>query len=164
MNFLNDFGVQPVLLAAQIVNFVILLYLLKRFLYKPVLKVLDERKKVIADSLKKADEIEARLVKIEEDREKELSKAAVEARSILEDATKAATQITLDGQLKATEEANRIIAEGQRIIISEKEKLQQEIRSELATLVTLGLQKVTGKVLTEKDKKALIETSIKELK
>ena len=164
MNFLLDFGVQPILLAAQIVNFLILLFLLKRFLYKPILRVLEERKKTIADSLKKAEEIEMRLTQIEEDREKELGKAAMEAKSILDDATKSADQIATDIQAKATEEANRIIEEGQRTIVAEKEKLQQEIRAELATLVMLGLQKVTGKALTEKDKKDLIEKSLKEIK
>ena len=48
MDFLNDFGVKPVLLAAQAVNFFILLFILKRFLYKPILGMLEKRKMILS--------------------------------------------------------------------------------------------------------------------
>src|SRR4030067_222054 len=60
MEVLEDFGVEPILLLAQVVNFVILLYILKRFLYKPILKVLEERKKRIETSVKQSEDIQKR--------------------------------------------------------------------------------------------------------
>ncbi len=75
MDILNEFGIKPILLAAQVVNFLILLYILKRFLYKPILKVLNERKNKIADSLKNAEEIERKLVEISEEEQKRIAKA-----------------------------------------------------------------------------------------
>ena len=70
MDILNQFGVQPILLAAQVVNFLILLFILKKFLYGPILKVLDSRKKTIEQSLKNAEEIERRLLETTEEKEK----------------------------------------------------------------------------------------------
>ena len=58
MDILENFGVEPVLLLAQIVNFAILLFILKRFLYKPILKVLEERKNKIETSMKQSEQIQ----------------------------------------------------------------------------------------------------------
>src|SRR3989304_5856480 len=66
MEFLKEFGIQPTLLIAQIVNFLIILFLLKKFFYKPIIKLLDDRKKKIEESLKNAEEIEERLKQTEE--------------------------------------------------------------------------------------------------
>ena len=69
MDILSQFGVKPILLAAQVVNFLILLFILKKFLYGPILKVLSERRKKIEDSLKNVEEIEKRYNEMKEIRE-----------------------------------------------------------------------------------------------
>ncbi len=56
MEILNNFGFEPILFVAQIVNFVIIYLLLKKFLYKPVLKLLKERRDIITKGLKQAEE------------------------------------------------------------------------------------------------------------
>jgi len=76
MEIFNQFGINPLLLLAQVVNFAVLLFILKRFLYKPILKVLEERKKRIEESLKNAEEIEKRLVETAELEEEILAKSA----------------------------------------------------------------------------------------
>lgn len=164
MEFLNDFGVQPILLAAQVVNFLILLYILKRFLYKPVLKVLEERKKVIAQSLKNADEIERRLVALTEEEEKRILKSGEEGVKIIKQAREASAQIIEDAKVKAQDLAQEIVKEAHSQLQVEKQQIQQEIREHLGEFIVLGLQKITGKKLTEEDKKNLIEQSIKDLK
>lgn len=164
MEIIDQFGIQPILLAAQVVNFLILLYLLKRFLYKPVLRMLEQRKKVIEESLKNAAEIEDRLEKTTLLREKRLNEAASEAREIINEATKASGEIVALAHQKAAVEAEKFLENTRKSMVLEKEQLQQEIRSELASLVVLGLQKVTGKVISEKDQKQLIEQSLKGLK
>lgn len=163
MDILTNFGVKPILLIAQIVNFTILLLILKRFMYKPLLKVLEERKKKIADSLKNAEEIEARLQKIGEDRERELTKAAKEAQAILDEATKNAQELVAEAHQKASQEAEKVFAKSSEQLKLEREKLQAQMRVELAGLVVAGLQKVSGKVLTKADQKDLIEQSLKNI-
>src|SRR3989344_2266081 len=99
MDFLNDFGVKPVLLAAQAVNFFILLFILKKFLYKPILGMLETRKQKIAESLKNAESIEKKLQAIGEEREEALKKAGKEAEEIIRDATEAANQIISEAHI-----------------------------------------------------------------
>ncbi len=161
---LEQFGVQPILLAAQAVNFLILLFILKKVLYRPILKVLAERKRRIAESLKNAQEIEKKLIQTEEEREKALAKAASEAQRILDEATKSAGLLVADAKQKATQEMEKIVKKGGESIKLEREKMFQEIRTELADLVVVSLEKVVGKALSQKDQKDLIEKSVKDLK
>src|SRR3989338_593740 len=100
MDFLSDFGVQPILLAAQAVNFLVLLFILNKFLYKPVLKTLDQRKQKVSQSLKAAHDIQLMV-------------------------NKSNTQISL-----------------------EKDRLNQEIKAELADMIAAGLKVISGKVLS----------------
>ena len=164
MNFLSDFGVQWVLLAAQAVNFFLLLFLLKKFLYKPVLTMLDTRKEKIAKAMKDAEEIEQRLLKTEEDREKKLTLAAEEAKKILEEATKAGQEVIAQAHQKAAEDIQGLIAKSEQSRALEREKMHQEIKNELSVLVMKGLEMVSRKVLTKKDQEEVINSSLKELK
>ncbi len=163
MEILNQFGIKPVLLAAQVVNFLILLYILKRFLYGPILKVLKERKDKIVQSLKTAEEIEKKLVAISEEEQKRIVQAASEAEKIIKQAQDSAVSIIDEGRIKAEDVAEKIMADTRVQMQQEKEKLQNEVKANLATFVILAFQKVTGKVI-EKDQKELIEKTLKELK
>ena len=163
MDFLKDFGVDPRLLAAQIVNFLILLFILKKLLFKPLLKVLEERKQKIAQSLKQAEEIESRLQKIEDDRSKTLEKATSEAQKIVNEATVSAGQIITEAHIKATKDIELMIIKGREAVNIDREKMQQNLREELADLVVKSLEKITGKMLNKKDQKDLVERSVKNL-
>jgi F-type H+-transporting ATPase subunit b len=160
---LNEFGVQWPLLIAQVVNFFILLFLLKKFLYQPILKALEVRKQKIAESLKNAQEIELRLQKTESEREAALTKAADEAKKILANAEKSANQVIEDARHKAKNDIEVLILKSEQQIKQERDKMQQEIRNDLANMIAEGLKVITGKVLTEKDKKELISKSLKNL-
>ena len=91
MEVLETFGVQPVLILAQIVNFIILLFLLKKFAYKPIMKVLDDRKHKIETSVKQAEEIEIKLAETES-KQKEIVKAAEKESSRILDETREAAK------------------------------------------------------------------------
>src|SRR6476619_1002487 len=99
---LTEFGIQPLLLAAQVVNFLVLLFILNKLLYKPILQMLQTRKDRIAESLKNAEEIENTLAKTEEDREKRLKEATDEAKDIINEATKSANLVIAEAHTKAS--------------------------------------------------------------
>lgn len=162
MDILTEFGVKPILLAAQIVNFLILLFLLKKFLYRPILKILDERKKKIAESIINAEQIKQELLEIQGEREKKLQQAAKEAKKIIEEAIVSANQIIAEAHQKAQTDIEKMIAKSEAQIASERDKLHQEIKAELADLVVLGMQKVAGKILSVKDKDDLTARAMKE--
>jgi F-type H+-transporting ATPase subunit b len=162
METINEFGIKPVLLMAQIVNFLILLFLLKKFLFGPILKVLDDRKKKVAESLANAEKIQLELEKTLEERDKKLQLAAKESKKIIDEAFENANQIVDDAHQKARVDIEKMIIKAKEEIILERDKMHQEIRGELADLIGLGMEKVAGKVLNSQDKKNLAANSIKE--
>ncbi len=160
---LEQFGINPWLLAAQIVNFFILLFILKKLLYKPILKMLEERKEHIAQSLKNAEKIERKLLEIEEEEEKRLIKAGMDAEKLIKEAKISALELIEEGKMKAQDVAESIVAEARGQLQVEREKLNQEVREHLAELIGLSLQKVTGKILDKKGQKDIISKTIKDL-
>ena len=163
MNFLSDFGVQPVLLAAQVVNFLILLFILKKLLYGPLLKVLAERKKKIEDSLKNAEEIEKRLLQIEEDKEKILTKATEEAQKLLDETKKEIVLMREEGRTQTEQQVAQLFEKGQASLAAEKDKIMEEVRAEAFGLGATLFRKLAGKVINKEDQKKLFEKEIKNL-
>lgn len=163
MDFLKDFGVQPILLAAQVVNFLILLFILKRFLYKPILKVLDARKNRIALSLKQAEEIEKRLIELSEEEQKRIAKATEQAEKIVSGANQSRELIKEETKEETAALVQKMLQDGGKQNQVEKQKMRQEIRVEVADLVVLVVEKVTGKKITKEDQKNIIERELKNL-
>ncbi len=164
MDIFNQFGVQPILLAAQVVNFLILLFILKKFLYKPVLKVIDERKKRIEDSLKNAAEIEDRLAKTNLEIEKIMAKAATDAQKMLDETKKEIGNMKEEARLQAEQQALLILKKGEEEVKELGLKMQQQVKQEVASIMTTVFQKITGKLLPQKQQKKIIEDEIKDLK
>ncbi len=163
MEILNQFGINPILLAAQVVNFLILLFILKKFLYKPILRVLEERKKKIEDSLKNAEEIEKKLQATEEQSEKIIAKTLQQAQKILDETRKAAAQMLEGAKETSAEIISDANVKASEIVKIRQGILEQQIREHLGDLMILAFEKITGKRLTEKDQKEVVEKEIKNL-
>ena len=163
MDFLADFGVQPLLLAAQVVNFLILLFILKKFLYKPILKVLETRKNKIAESLRKAEEIEIKMQKASEEADRIIARSLEESKKILDETNKAGALLLEDYNKAGAEILQRASEDALKFNEIEREKLKQEIRENLGGLVVLAFEKVTGKKITKEDQKNIIEKEIRNL-
>lgn len=164
MEILDQFGINSFLLFAQIVNFAVLLFILKRFLYGPILRVLESRKKTVEQSLKNADEIEKKLAILEEKKEETINVALAEAEKIVQEAKSHGKQIIEESKNQAERIVTNALVEAKELIRQEKDKLVGEVRENVASLFGLFLQKVLGKALTGKDQKDLIEQSLKQLK
>ncbi len=163
MEILNQFGINPILLAAQVVNFLILLFILKKFLYKPILRVLEERKEKIEDSLKNAEEIEKKLQATEEQSEKIIAKTLQQAQKILDETRKAAAQMLEGAKETSAEIISDANVKASEIVKIRQGILEQQIREHLGDLMILAFEKITGKRLTEKDQKEVVEKEIKNL-
>ena len=83
---MDKLGIEPSLLLAQIVNFLVILVLLNKLLYKPILTMLEKRKKEIEDTVKITERLKKDEARMEEKHEKVLTKAREEASSIIEEA------------------------------------------------------------------------------
>ena len=159
----TDFGIEPVYLAAQMVNFIILLLILKKFLYRPILKVLEERKETVAASLLNAEKIEQQLQKTEQASEKKLAETLKHAQIIINNASTTADQIITEAHKKVKADIEIMMEEGRRNISIEREAMRNELRKELVNLIILGVGKVAGRVLDESDHKKTLAQTINEL-
>jgi len=159
----TDFGVQPVLIAAQIVNFLVLLLILKRFLYRPLLKVIEERQKVVSNSLSNADKIEKRLQSIEDESTQKLLVVSKEAQKIIDAASSTADEIITQAHQKAQVDIETMLEKAKQNLSQERKKMEQEMRENLAELVIYGIEKTAGKVLQSADQKRIIEDQLNDL-
>ncbi len=159
----TDFGVQPVLIAAQIVNFIILLLILKRFLYKPLFKVIEERRKVVSESLSNSEKIELRLQSVEDESAQKLSVVTEEAQKILDAATRNADEIIQQAHQRAQIDIELMLETAKHNLTQERKRIEREMRDEFAKLVIFGIEKTAGKVLEQSDHQKIIDQQLNDL-
>lgn len=164
MELLQNLGIDWRLLIAQLINFVILLAVLYRFLYKPVLKLLHERSARIEEGLKNADTAEAKLKEASAAYEKKVLEARGEAQKIMEMSRKEGEKVKAEVVATAQKEADKIVASGRSRLAAEKEKIMREAQEELADLVEHAAEHVLGGVVTPEIDKQLIDQAIKKVR
>ena len=163
MEFLKDFGVNPILLLAQIVNFAVLLILLKKFFYKPILKVLEERKHKIETSVTQAEKIQNKLVETESRQNQIIGEAESQPSKIIEEAKEASKKIQETVAAETNKKVEETLIKAKEAINFEKEKMVGQVKAEMATLVAETTKRVLGKTLTDKDNEEVVRASLKEL-
>ena len=164
MEVLETFGVQPILLLAQVVNFIILLFLLKKFAYKPIMKVLDERKHKIETSVRQSEEVVKKLAETESRQKEIIGRAEKESSRIIEETKLAAKKLQEETIANTNIKIEETIIRGKEAIKLEREKMVSEVKSDMADLVAETTKKILGKTLTAKDNEELVKKSLNELK
>jgi F-type H+-transporting ATPase subunit b len=159
----RDFGISTPFLVAQIVNFLVVAFILWKFAFKPVLATLDERQKKIADGLKFADEMKAKLEATQQESVASAKKAQAEAAKIIEEARKSAKEFLERQTQESAAKANEILVKAQQVIELEKKKMLAEARAEIAGLVVEITQRVLAKQLSDADRARFNEAAAKEL-
>lgn len=161
---LKNFGINPILLIAQIVNFLIILYILKRFMYKPVLTVLKKRQQTIKEGLKQAEESRILLDKTEA-REKEILKQAqAEARKMLEETRKQRDEILAEAENSAKVHAQRILEDAKKQITQESREAQKALAMQISGLAVEFIQKSAGQIFSDEDQEKLIKNAVQKIK
>lgn len=160
---LQTLGIYWPKLIAQTVNFGIVLFVLWRFAYKPVLELLAQRREKIAESVANADKIKAELARTEAARQEILDKANTSANKFIEEARAAAAKVLEVETQKAIATANQIIAKAKESNDAELARMKTELRREVGRLVVSTTAKVTGKVLTLDDQQRLADETNREL-
>ena len=139
-----------------IINFAILVVLLKVFLYKPVCNMLDSRKQEVANNLKSAEDAKLEAQKLKDEYAAQIQNARSEAQDIINQATKIGEQTKADIVNEAREEATRLVAKAQDEIVREKTEALNEIRNEIADLAVLAASKVVGKTIDVADHQNMV--------
>jgi F-type H+-transporting ATPase subunit b len=155
--------VTPGLMIWTILCFLITYFVLKRYAFGAIQRIIDERRRRIREALGEADQARAEARKLVEEHRATMAQARGQAEEILADARRVAEsqkkrlrdELEVDRQRRLEETARQIEAETARAL--------QLIRSEVADLTVIATQKVTGKVLDAQDHKRLIDEAIGEL-
>jgi F-type H+-transporting ATPase subunit b len=160
---LNSLGVYWPKLLAQMVNFGIVLFVLWRFAYRPVLKILEERRQKVAEAMVNAEKAREELAKTEAQRGQVLAETNAQASKMIEEARAAAAKVREQETQKAIKEAEQIVAKAREAAALERVRMLADVKRELGRLVIATTSKVTGKVLTPDDQRRLGEETTRSL-
>lgn len=125
-----------------IINVLVLYLLMKKFLFKPVLAVLEKRKEMIATNMEEARKSQQEAEKLKCDYEEKLSSAKEEAQVIVHNARELAEQERAGILEKTRVESEQMIEKAKAAILSEQEQAQQEAKEEIAKLAVLAARKI----------------------
>ncbi|MBO9369445.1 MAG: F0F1 ATP synthase subunit B [Chloroflexi bacterium] len=141
----------------QIFNFLILFIVLRAWVYKPILGLLEKRRKVIAEGIENARVAAEARANAEKEAAKILAEAQAEANRIVREATERAQVATKDVRAAAEAEAARIIESAKADAEAERNRILGDLRGQIAALAIAATQKLLGEALDEKRQHALIE-------
>jgi F-type H+-transporting ATPase subunit b len=148
-----------------LVAFIVVLYLLRKFAWKPILKSLDERESNIANSIATAERVRAEMAQLKSENEELLAKAREERAQILKEARDIKDKIINEAKESAKTEANKIIAETQAAIEVKKMAVLIDVKNQLGKMVIDVSQKVLRKELENKEsQEAHIQELVQEVK
>jgi F-type H+-transporting ATPase subunit b len=159
----RTFGVDWPHLIAQIISFAIVCVLLQRFAYRPVLAMLEARRKEIAQGLANADQIKAELARIEAQRQEVLTQTNAQAAKLIADAQAAAARVQERETQKAIAAAEQIMVKAREAAAQDHRRMLAELKREVGSLVVRTTAAVTGKVLTPEDQRRLAEETSQQL-
>lgn len=162
-NVLATFGVSWSLFLAQLINFGLLVLILWRLFYKPLVQFMEVRTKRIADGLDNAKRYDEKLEELETERRNVLAKADRESQKILSAADEEAKQINAAARAEAERAAAEALARANREIEQAKKEMIGDIRRQAADLVVLAAEKVIHERLDEKADRTFIERALKEV-
>lgn len=155
--------VDPGLFIWTILTFLVLLGLLGKFAWKPLLAALDSRHELIKNSLDDADKAKQELERLQQDSREIISEARVEAQSIVAKSRFEAEKLKGEMRQRAKEEADSIVRSAEKQIQVETEKAIAEIRGEVVDLSLLVASRLVKKNLSKEDNQSLIEESLKQI-
>ncbi|UCH50400.1 MAG: F0F1 ATP synthase subunit B [Chloroflexota bacterium] len=162
MEALEGIGINPPLFLIYLVNFIVLFALLSVVLYKPVLKMLDERQAKIKESMEQAEKIKQETARSEEEIKAHLEKARTEGQAVIAQATQIGERLKEEAKDSARQETESLIAKARTEIQRERDKTIEELRAEFADIAILAAEKVIKETVDKKKHRKLIDETLKE--
>lgn len=159
----ETFGWNWKLFLAQVISFCIVAFLLRRFAYKPILAVLEDRRRKIEEGQLNAEKIRKQLAEAEKRYQEILSKANADGQRMIDEARDSAAHLSERKQQEAIAAAGQIVAKAKEAAAHEHERQMQALKRELGHLVVETTAKITGKVLTSEDQKRLQEEAARQV-
>jgi F-type H+-transporting ATPase subunit b len=147
------------------VVFTLLVLLLKKFAWKPILSAVDERNKSIKDSLAQAEKARSEMSELTANNEKIIAQAKVDRDIILKEARDIKNEIISEAKDKANKEAEKLVSTAKEQILNEKMKALTELKNQVADLSIEMAEKILSSELSDVAKqKELVSKALKESK
>lgn len=153
----HTFGVDWTHLIAQMISFCIVCFLLQRFAYKPVLKMLEERRRQIEEGVANTKKIADDLAQTEARRQDVLTQTNEQITKLIEEARTAAARVKDEETQKAIAAAEQILAKSREAAEQDYARMLADLKREIGRLVVQATASVTGKILTPEDQRRLAE-------
>lgn len=158
---MEKLGIDPILIGAQVVNFLLLLFILKKLLYKPILSMLDERKQralQIEETQQSLKEAQAGLGK---EKEQLVREAKVEADKLLQDARQVSEQVKKQIDHEAREKAAEMMAKSKKEIEAETQKIRENIKQEVSQVAVKVAEEILRDEITPEQRKHVLAESVR---
>ena len=157
-----EIGINLPLLVAFIVNFVILFGLLGLVLYKPVMKMLDERSKRIKESMERAEATKEEYAHAEEEIKRLISKAREDGQALVNQASQIGEKLREEAREGARKEAQAIVDRTRAELEEERDRIIDDLRREFVDISISAAEKVIKETLDKERHRKLIEEALEE--
>ena len=163
-NIVTTFGVDLPMLIAQVVNFLIVAFVIWQFGLKKVLSTIKDREKQIADSLKNADRIKLELEETEKRQQETLQEASLSAKKTVSAAQEQAKAFIEAQKEDARKQAEEIVEKAKTAMELERQRILSDAREEIASLVIMTTSRVLEKELSDDEKSRFSRAALDNLK
>ena len=155
-------GINLPLLVVFIINFIVLFVLLRIFLYKPVLKMLDERAKRTKEAMERADATKKEYEQARAEVQKQIEKGRQEAQAIIAQAMQVGERLKEESRQEATKQAQVIIDRTRSELETERDKIVGDLRREFVDIAISAAGKVIKETLDKEKHRKLIDETLRE--
>lgn len=131
------------------ITFIILLFLLKKYAWKPITSAINTRNRAIDEAMSAAEAARAEMASLKSENEKILREAKLEKETIIKEAREMSAKIVAESKEKAQEEANKILQEAKKNILAERQIAMQDIKSEVAMYAVNIAEKILKKEMQQ---------------
>jgi F-type H+-transporting ATPase subunit b len=163
MLFADLISVVPGLMVWTIIAFGLTFFVLRRFAFGPIQKLIDERRDRIREALDEADKARYEARELRELTKQEREEAKAERERILDDSRRQGRAQFEQARAQADDDLKRRLEENKREIEAENRRMAEQIRRDVVELTLLAAEKVTGKSLDADDQRRLIDETIEEV-
>jgi F-type H+-transporting ATPase subunit b len=163
MVFADLIDVVPGLMVWTVIAFGVTFFVLRRFAFGPIQRLIDQRRDRIREALDEADKARAEARELRELTTKEREQAKIDRENVLEESRRQAQALFQQAREKADDDLRERLAKNREELEAENRRVQEQIRRDVVELTLLAAEKVTGKSLDADDQRRLIDETIDEL-
>lgn len=164
MEIVKNFGLNPVLLGAQVINILIVFFVLKKFLYKPILDVLNKRQITIKEGLKAAEDARVKLEKVVIEEKNILRTAQLQSKKIIEDAKMESETIAKQMNEESRKQTEKLLNDAREQIAKESIETEKRLALSTSKLSIKVLEKALQEFFSSKEQKEVIAQALKKIK